>query len=69
MAVVNTVCANGHVLAAKPLRAVRPCKGCGEQMSTAYDCESGCYGKCAACWVAEVRDGPNRVFDEGGEPV
>lgn len=56
MAVVNTVCKNGHRLVARSLRATVPCKGCNEMTSTLYDCDERCYGECAECWVKKVRD-------------
>ena len=55
MAVVNTVCKNGHVLSVRSLRATVPCGGCKEMTSTLYDCKERCYGECASCWVRNVR--------------
>ena len=56
MSAGKTACENGHPLGARSLRATVPCGGCNEMTSTVYDCDHRCYGRCAECWVKNVRD-------------
>lgn len=56
MVVVNTKCGEGHAMVSKSLCAVRPCKHCGDMVSTVYDCDFGHYGLCCGCWVTDKRE-------------